>query len=203
MKLVVFGATGNTGLALLEQATKLGHQVTAFARSTDKLAGIPNIAIVTGSIFDEAQVTSAIRGHDAVLSCLGTRPWRHENICSDGTRVIAKAMAATGVKRLVVLSTQGAGDSEVGTLAKPFASLILGRAFRDKEVMERELEATTLDWIVVRPGLLSNAKGRGSWRVSTTNELKGGKIARADVATFMLQQLDSRDYVGKRPVVVW
>ncbi len=201
MKLIVFGATGNTGLALLEQAPKLGHQVTAFARSADKLSGIADIAI--GSVLDESTVTDAIRGHDAVLTCLGTRPWKHENICSEGTRVIAKAMQATGVKRLIALSTQGAGDSEVGTFAKPFASLILGRAFRDKEVMERDLEATSLDWIVVRPGLLNNSKGRGSWRVSTTNELKGGKISRADVAAFMLQQLEPRDLVGKRPVIVW
>ncbi len=198
MKLIVFGATGNTGLEILKQAPALGHAVTAFARST-KLPGVT----ITGSVLDETAVTDAIRGHDAVLSCLGTRPWRHENICSDGVRAIAKAMQTTGVKRLIALSTQGAGDSEVATLMKPLASVVLGRAFRDKEVMERELESTQLDWIVVRPGLLTNGAGRGTWRVSTTNELRGGKIARADVAAFMLQQLEARDYVGKRPVIVY
>ncbi len=199
MKLIVFGATGNTGLEILKQAPALGHRVTAFARS-NKLS---EVTVVTGSVLDETAVTDAIRGHDVVLSCLGTRPWRHENICSDGVRVIAKAMQTTGVKRLIALSTQGAGDSEVATLMKPLASVVLGRAFRDKEVMERELESTQLDWIVVRPGLLTNAAGRGKWRVSTANELRGGKIARADVATFMLQQLEARDYVGKRPVIVY
>jgi putative NADH-flavin reductase len=198
MKLIVFGATGATGLEILKQAPALGHTVTSFARSN----ALPG-TVITGSVLDEAAVTDAIRGHDVVLSCLGTRPWRHENICSDGIRVIAKAMQATGVKRLIALSTQGAGDSEVGTLAKPFARVILGRAFKDKEVMERELEGTSLDWVVVRPGILTNGAGRGTWRVSTTNELRGGKIARADVAAFMLQQLEAREYVGKRPVIVY
>jgi putative NADH-flavin reductase len=203
MKLIVFGATGNTGLALLEQAPKQGHQVTAFARSADKLAGIPDITIVTGDVLDEAQVTEAIRGHDVVLSCLGTRPWRHTNICSDGIRVIASAMGKVGIKRVIALSTQGIGDSSLGLFGRMGAALILRKAFADKAVMERALEATDLDWIVVRPGLLTNGKPRGTWRVSLTNELRGGTIARADVAAFMLQQLTADEYVRKRPVIVY
>ncbi len=77
---------------ILKQAPALGHRVTAFARS-NKLS---DVTVVTGSVLDEIAVTNAIRGHDAVPSCLGTRPWRHENICSEGVRVIAKAMQTTG-----------------------------------------------------------------------------------------------------------
>jgi putative NADH-flavin reductase len=203
MKLIVFGATGNTGLAVLAQAPKLGHSVTAFARTADKLAGIPDITVVTGDVLDEAQVTAAIRGHDVVLSCLGTRPWRHTNICSDGARVITKAMVAAGVKRLIALSTQGIGDSTLGTFGKLGAGLVLRKAFADKAVMETELEGSGVDWIVVRPGLLTNGAARGTWRTSIDNSLHGGKIARADVAAFMLQQLAADQFLRKRPVIVW
>lgn len=202
MKLIVFGATGNTGLECLKQGRAAGHEMTAFARSADKLAGT-EARIVTGDVLDVAAVTEAIRGHDVVLSCLGTRPWRHTDICSDGTRVIVQAMTAAGVKRLVVLSTQGIGDSTLGMLGRMGAAVVLRKAFADKAVMETELESTTLDWIVVRPGLLNNAKPRGSWRTSIDNSIHGGKIARADVAAFMLQQLTAGEYLRKRPVIVW
>ena len=203
MKLIVFGATGNTGVEVLRQGRDRGHTMTAFVRSADKLAGIDGITVTTGDVLDETQVTTAIRGHDVVLSCLGTRPWRHTDICSGGTRVIAAAMRAAGVKRLIVLSTQGIGDSTLGALGKVGAAVVLRKAFRDKAVMEDELATTDLDWIVVRPGLLTNGKPRGSWRSSIDNTLHGGKIARADVAAFMLQQLSSDEWLRKRPVIVY
>jgi hypothetical protein len=69
--------------------------------------------------------------------------------------------------------------------------------------MEDELAATDRDWIVVRPGLLTSGKPRGEWRTCVDDSIHGGKIARADVAAFMLQQLGSDDFVRQRPVLVW
>jgi putative NADH-flavin reductase len=204
MKLVVFGATGGTGLALLDQAPRIGYEVTAFVRNPDKL-GAPRegVRVMAGDVLDEAMVTAAIRGCDAVLSALGTRPWKHRDICSGGTRVIAAAMASTGVKRIVVLSSQGVGGSPMGLGGRIFAALLLRKSFRDKQRMEDELAAGTLDWIVVRPGLLTNGKPRGTWRTADDNSIVGGKIGRADVAAFMLQQLASDTWVRRRPVLVW
>jgi putative NADH-flavin reductase len=204
MKLIVFGGTGKTGLALIEQAADAGHAVTAFVRSPGKLGALRDRArVVTGDIFDEAAVTEAVRGHDAVLSGLGTRPWRHVDICSRGTRVIAAAMRAGGVRRIIALSSQGVGDSEVTLLGRLAGSTVLRRAFRDKRIMEDDLAAGELDWIVVRPGILVTRAPRGRWRTAVDNSIRSGRIARADVAAFMLQQLTSDEWLHKRPVLVW
>ncbi len=204
MKVIVFGATANTGLQLLEQGLAAGHEMTAFVRSADKLGSLGDrVRVITGDVLDEAQVSETIRGHDVVLSCLGTRPWKHFDICTHATRVISKAMAVAGVKRLIVLSTQGIGDSTLGPLAKVGAAIVLRRAFADKLVMEGELESGALDWTAVRPGLLTNGKPRGAWRTCIDNSIHGGKIARADVAAFVLQQLASDEWLRKHPVIVY
>jgi putative NADH-flavin reductase len=173
-----------------DQAIAAGHEVT---RSTVRF----------GSEGDLAQATELLRGHDVVISCLGTRPWRHVDICSGGTRVICAAMAAAGVRRLIVMSSLGVGDSKIGGVEGAIANALLGRSFRDKGKMEEELRATTLDWVCVRPGRLTNGPARGIWRTADDGSLVGGKISRADVAAFMLAQLTLDEWVRRRPVLVW
>ncbi|MEO7092432.1 MAG: NAD(P)H-binding protein, partial [Polyangiales bacterium] len=97
MRLVVFGATGATGKLVVEQAIAAGHEVTLSK-------------VRFGTEGELAQTTELVGGHDVVLSCLGTRPWKHVNICSEGTRVIAAAMGGAGVRRLIAMSSQGVGD---------------------------------------------------------------------------------------------
>jgi putative NADH-flavin reductase len=202
MRLIVFGASGGTGRAVVEQASAVGHEVTAFVRSPDFTA-VPAVNIVRGSVLDRSAVTAAVRGHDAVFSALGTRPWRHEDISSQGTAVISAAMAAAGVHRIIVVSTQGIGNSSVGTMTKPIVALILRKAFHDKAMMEEALAATDLEWTIVRPGLLTNGKPRGEWRTDDQGVLRGGKIARADVAAFVVKELTEKQWVRKRPTLVW
>jgi hypothetical protein len=90
-----------------------------------------------------------------------------------------------------------------GGIAGLGASLLLAKSFRDKHAMEVMLADSDREWIAVRPGILTNGKPRGVWRTDVDGELRSGKIARADVAAFMLQQLASDDWLRKRPVIVW
>jgi putative NADH-flavin reductase len=76
-------------------------------------------------------------------------------------------------------------------------------AFTDKAVMEELLAAGDLEWTCVRPGMLTNGAARGTWRVADGGELVGGKIARADVAAFMLVEAAKREWLRKRPTIVW
>jgi putative NADH-flavin reductase len=158
---------------------------------------------VSGDVFDPVTVPDAIRGHDAVVSALGTRPWRHVDVCSGGIASIIPAMQAAGVKRVIAMSSQGVGDSKITGIGALGASLFLAKAFRDKQAMEIKLVDSDREWIVVRPGLLTNGKPRGTWRAADDGTLTSGKIARADVAAFMLQQLVSDEWLRKRPVIVW
>ena len=199
MKLIVFGATGGTGLSIIDQALAAGHEVTAFARSPfDSKA-----RVVQGNVLDPAQVADAIRGHDVVFSCLGTRPWRHTNICSEGAISIMAAMKTAGVRRFIAISTQGIGDSKMAWWGRIGAGLFLRKAFADKDRMEKIIAVSDLDWIIVRPGFMTSGKPRGKWRVADDGSIVGGMICRADVATFMLQQIESTEWLRRRPVVVW
>jgi len=229
MKVIVFGATGNTGRALLEQGAAAGHEMTAFTRkplaprrvrpssaaaAAPALPGSPAASnssaepeprVIMGDVLDLAAVAAAVKGHDAVMSCLGTRPWRHVDICSGGIATIIPAMKAAGVRRIVAMSSLGVGEKNEprgGVVIRLGGWLILRKAFRDKLAMERALAQTELDWVVVRPGFLTDGKPKAKWRVADDGSLSGGTISRADTAAFMLQQLTSNEWLRKRPVLV-
>ena len=116
-------------------------------------------------------------------------------------------MARHGTRRIVAISTFGAGDSRtrVGWFARRLLfGLVLRSEVADKEAMERELASTGLDWTVVRVGLLGDGAARGSWRASDDGSIQGmGTIARADVAAFMLEQLESERWIRRRPEVMY
>ena len=203
MKLIVFGASGGTGRALLEQGAAAGHEMTAFVRKPLPPSHPPPPQhVIEADVLDPGAVAAAVRGHDVVLSCLGTRPWRHVDICSQGIATIIPAMKAAGVKRIIAMSSIGVGEPKAGLVVRIGGAILLRKAFRDKLKMEQALEQTDLDWVVVRPGFLTDGKARGKWRAADDGSLKGGMITRVDTAAFMLQQLTSNEWVRRRPVIV-
>jgi putative NADH-flavin reductase len=208
MRIIVFGPTGGTGRQLVSQGLATGHKVTAFTRSPAAIAPRAGLTILAGQTRDSSAVERAIAGQDAVLCALGGRPWRRRaRVCSGAVRNIASSMTKLGVRRIVAISTFGAGDSrpQVGWFAgNVLFGFVLRSEVTDKEAMESELAATDLEWTVVRVGLLTNGAARGTWRAADDGSILGmGKIARADVAAFMLDELESDTWIRRRPVVMY
>jgi putative NADH-flavin reductase len=205
MKIIVFGPTGGTGQELLRQAIAAGHEVTAFARNPQTIETRGQLKVVAGDVFDAAAVERAIAGHDAVLSALGGRPWRRTEVCSRAIRNITGGMSWHGVRRIIAISTFGAGETRthVGWLARhALFGIVLRTEVADKEAMENALAASNLDWVVVRIGVLSGDTPRGEWRAADDGSIRGmGKIARADVAAFMLAQLERDTWLRRKPVI--
>jgi putative NADH-flavin reductase len=207
MKIAVFGASGGTGRHIVAQALAAGHAVTALVRDPAAFAARPGLAVVAGSAGDPGAVARAIAASDAVLCALGGRPWRRrERVCSTAMAHIVSAMGAAGVRRVVAISTFGAGDTRrhVGWLARSVLfGLVLRSEVADKEAMEAQLAASALDWTVVRVGVLADGDGRGRWRAADDGSIRGmGKVARADVAAFMLAQVESDAWLRRRPVLM-
>jgi len=209
-RILVIGATGGTGRQLVAQALARGYSVTAFVRDPARL-GVdhPALTVVEGDVLDYRSVESAVRGHDAVLSALGhKRFFGPTRILSDGTRNILRAVQAHGVRRLVCETSLGIGDStgRMGLYYTLFTiPVVLPFYFWDKARQERLIAASPADWVIVRPGLLSNAAARGRCRHGRGI---GGffwtaRISRADVAAFMLDQLESDRYARSAPGVCW
>ena len=208
MNLLIFGATGGTGRAIVAQALEQGHRVTAFARNPDAIkTEHENLIVVQGDILDYASVERAVKGQDAVLSALGAKAIRRNTNISDGTRNIIKAMEKYEVKRFVFVSSISIGDSkpQQRQLGLPYKTIIiplLGQnMFQDKEIQERYIMQSRLDWVIVRPAVLTNGPRAGVYRsgFSVTDTSIRAKISRADVADFMLKQLTDDTYVHKTP----
>ncbi len=123
---------------------------------------------------------------------------------SRATRVLVAAMTETGVKRLICLTGFGAGDSrgKGGPLYTAAFRLFLGRAYADKDVQEAIVRASALDWVIVRPVILTNGPATGAYRVLVDpKDWRCGFIARADVADFLVRQIDDDTYLGRTPVL--
>lgn len=103
MKLTVFGATGKSGQILVRKALEAGHELTAFARTPEKLdARHDRLSVVKGDALDAAAVAEAIRGSDAVVSLIGVNPKSLEPVFAASVANMIAGMRAAGVRRLVL-----------------------------------------------------------------------------------------------------
>lgn len=141
MKLLIFGASGGTGLELVQQALDQGHTVTAFVRNPRKLPIQHNrLRVVQGDILDAHAVAEAVKGHDAVISALGHKRWIVKTtILSEGAGNIIAAMKKHGVKRFICVTSLGVGESrgKLGLYYTLFLiPLLLYFYFKDKELQE-------------------------------------------------------------------
>ena len=207
-RVLIVGATGGTGRHLVAQALERGFTVTALVRNPSRLpVAHPRLTIVRGNVLDAASVEVAMRGQEAVLSALGHKRYFYPTrILSEGTSNILRAMGTHRVRRLVCETSLGIGDSagRMGLYYTLFViPLILPFYFWDKTRQERVIARSEVDWVIVRPGALTNGAKRGSVRHDSRvgSFLWTVRISRADVAEFMLEQLASDTYQRAAPSV--
>jgi len=208
MKLALFGATGGTGRHLTDQALAAGHTVTALVRDPRRIQPRRRLVVLAGDARDGEAVEQVVAGQDAVVCTLGGRPWRRrERVCSTAMPHIVAAMRRQSVQRIVAISTFGAGETrpQVGVLTRlAVFGLILRSEVADKEAMEAELAGSEHLWTIVRVGVLSEEPGRGVYRARDDGTIQGmGTISRADVAHFILAELQAGRWVRRRPALVY
>ncbi len=208
MKILLIGATGPTGQQILTRALAQGHQVTALARHPDKLTiGSERLLVVQGDVLNESSLEQAMTDQDAVICALGlslTDSRKPTTVYSTGTRNIITAMDKKGVRRLVCITGIGSGDSRGHGgffYDRIFLPLILNQGYIDKTRQEEEIKRSDLDWVITRPAQLTNGAAKGNYRVLLDGNYTTKTIARADVATFVLEQLSSNQYLKKTPVI--
>jgi len=209
-RVLIVGVTGGTGRELVEQALLRGYAVTAMARDPGRIrVEHPRLTVVSGDVLDEARVEAAVRGQDAVLCALGHKRWfGPTRILSRGTRNLLAAMEARGIRRFVCVTSLGIGDSafRLGLLYTFFViPAILPFYFWDKTRQERAIAAGRADWVIVRPGALTGGAKRGRLTTGRTvgHLFRTVRVSRADVASFMLDQLESDAYLRSAAGVAW
>jgi putative NADH-flavin reductase len=197
LRIALFGATGGTGSLVLRQALEAGHHVTALVRSPEKLLiSHENLTVVVGSALDHVAVSETVKGSDAVICALGAPPRSKAGIRERGTRVIVDAMQDTGVSRLVVQSSHGIGETgrELPLVMRWFiVPFYLKNAFADHERQEDVVRASDLDWTIARPPHLTDGDGAGTlvYGADFDPDVMTMKVDRADVARFLIRQVES------------
>jgi uncharacterized protein YbjT (DUF2867 family) len=200
MNITIFGATGTIGRLVVDQALADGHDVTAFTRDAARVtAKHDRLQVVEGDVTDPAACLPAVKDADAVVVVLGAG--RKGEVREAGTRAVVAAMKQAGGGRLVCQSTLGIGSS------RPHLNLwwkyvmfgaLLRPAYADHVRQERVVEESDLDWTIVRPSAFAD-QSPGPVRHGFAGSESGLrlKIARADVAAFLLGQLEDETYLRR------
>ena len=207
--ILVIGASKGIGLETVRQALEAGHSVRALARSANNMGlADPRLEKVRGDALNATDVTAALKGVSVVIQTLGIRVgemFRPVHLFSDATRVLINSMTTSGVRRLVCVTGFGAGDSQasISVLQRIPFQLVFGRAYQDKSLQERLLKESALEWTIVRPGVLTGAKRTGHYKVlDQPSQWRNGMIGRADVADFLVRQINSPAGIRKEYVLV-
>jgi putative NADH-flavin reductase len=201
MKLLLLGATGPTGLQVAAQAVDAGHHVTALVRSPERLSQLDDrLTVLVGDVTDEKEVAKAAVGQDAVLSTMGSGKSLTSDIVGRTVDAIIPVLHEAGVGRLIFLSAFGVGRTyaQASLPQRLFYRTMLRKLFADKEQADRKLLASALDVTLVYPVTLTNRPFTGAYRVGERFDFKGmPRISRADVAHFMLSQLNDPTWSGR------
>ena len=206
-RLLVLGATGGTGQHVVAQAVRRGLEVTAFVREASRLTiESERLRVQMGDITgDEALLASAMNGQDAVISVLGVgKSFKSGSVIGQAIPRILRSMEAAGVRRLVFTSAFGVGETrrDAPPIPRLFMSTLLRDVYRDKAAGEVALHRSLLDWTIVYPTGLVDRPGTGQYRVGERLALRGfPTIARADLAEFLVDQVDEVKYVRKGVLV--
>lgn len=196
MKITVIGGSQGTGRNVAEQARDAGNDVTVVSRSGKVPDGVRS---VVGDATDPKVAEEAIAGADAVVITVGGSKGspRHR---TDVTKAAIEAMRRAGVRRLVVQSSLGAGDSgqQLPQPFRLFAKVALAKPIADHNAQEDVVRASGLDWTIVRPPGLTDQPATGEWLALEVGDggTLNGRISRADLAAFILASLDS-DAAGR------
>lgn len=208
LNIVVFGASGATGQQLVSQALAAGHIVTAFVRNPEKLTiAHERLRILQGNVKNYTAVENAIQQQQAVISALGvSKTFRHDPAVIQGVQHIVKAMRKYQVKRLVYQSTFGVAEcrADFGFFARKVLPVFLHKEFEDHALKESLIRQSNLDFVIVRPVVLTNGPKTGNYRHGEKIVFRSliSTISRADVADFMLRQINGSSYLYKTPRVM-
>lgn len=207
MKIAIFGGTGRTGRHVVEQALAAGHDVVALTRDPQKLASAgQRLTVVQGDARDAAAVARVVAGAEAVVSVLGPTSNRAERAVTEATRNILAAMTQHGIRRLVLSTGAGVRDPNdapgpVDRLIGVLLKLVSRNVYEDMAGAVDVVRASDVDWTIVRVPMLTDGPRSGRVAAAYVGKGTGMRISRADLAAFLLEQVEDRRFVRQAPAI--
>jgi nucleoside-diphosphate-sugar epimerase len=210
MRIVIFGANGQTGRLLTRRALDAGHTAVAVTRRPDGFPfADPRLTVAGADVRDASSLVDVVDGADAVLSTLGV-PFSFKPIdtYSVGMRNVIEAMQKTSVRRLVIVSSTGAyhypgrRDTPLSLrLFEPVITRTIGKTtYDDQRRMEDIVRDSGLDWTIVRPSGLFDLPEPTNYVAGEADPV-GGFTARIDLADYMIKLAADPSAAGKTVVV--
>jgi uncharacterized protein YbjT (DUF2867 family) len=210
-RILVIGASHGIGQAVCLLAVASGHQVRAMSRSgrvpVDNRAQYEPFV---GDACRSSDVARALEGIDVVVQTLGVGPsldllLKPVTLFSESTRILLLEMKKAGVQKLIAVTGFGAGDSAgaINVLQRfPFL-MLLKNIYDNKSIQEQLIIESDLDWLIVRPGILTNGRLSGKCRVlMSAREWRNGIVSRLDVAEFIVRRISGNALGREKPVLI-
>lgn len=208
MRITIFGATGGTGKQLVEQALAEGNEIVAYIRNPTKLhINHEHLKVIQGELADEPLIESAVSGADAVISALGPRGGSKNKPITQGMQNIITAMKKQNVRRLVITSTLSPKDPNdpLNFRTKAMVNLVkvtMRNAYKDIVSTAETVRNSDLDWTIVRLTMINNNPKSGKVKVGYVGKGEVGTwISRADLAEFLLRQVQDTKYLRQAPAI--
>lgn len=209
MKIGIIGASKGIGYSLLNLALEEGHEVSALLRDPSKI-DLTNsrLNIIKGDIRDLDSVKSVVTGQDAICICIGISPTNKPvDVFSKGAENVISAMDSQSKQKLISVTGIGAGETKGhgGFLYDRILNpLLLKTIYADKDRQETIIKSSNVEWLIVRPGFLTNGERTGTYRViDDLSGITAGNISRLDVGDFILKQLANPTHFGKTPLLMY
>lgn len=207
-KIALFGATGKTGNHFLKLALEAGYEVKVLVRNPDKLKDKNDkLSVIKGDVLNQEDVETTVKDCDLVVSLFGHVKDSPAYLQTNGTQNIVKSMRANKLKKLVSLSGGGLPfpekdepkfiDKTIRFIMKVAFSKMLNDAIEHHKVLEK----SNLDWVIVRGPRLTDDEKLGKYKIGWVGVNAGTKIARADLADFILKQLENNQFIKQMPFV--
>jgi len=208
MKIVLIGATGFVGSAILNEMLQRGHEVTAVARDPKKLPAHASLHAHDVDVYNVDEIARLVQGHDAVISAFNPG-WNNPDIYNlqlKGTRAIINGVKKAGVKRLLFVG--GSGSLEVkpgvqGVDLPGFPAQYKQGALATRDALNMLRQETTLDWSVLSPSAdLFPGERTGRFRLGTDQLLRAAdgesRISLGDFAMAMIDEVENPTHIQRR-----
>jgi putative NADH-flavin reductase len=200
MNISIIGAGAGIGLESVKQALEKGHTVTALSTKTDQIPDHPNLTKIKGSATSPIDLKKAIKDSDAVLITVGTKNKKATTLFSDiANTLINVSCELSFLSPVLVITGFGAGESKgyLSFFMRTVISLFLKEQYINKTEMEEMITESTLKWEIIRPGMLTNGDATSSYKVLSKLQkgMKVGKISRADVANFLVNEAENQRFL--------
>lgn len=211
--IALIGATARSGREIIKQGLAQGYAIKGLARSPAKLAiEHPNLQLFQGDVRDQASLEAMLAGDEVVICMVGfptpsdpTADIGPVDIYTVMGRNLIAAMKNKGNQRLIMASSTGVEHrTAVDSERPPAEDLTAGwrwnarYLYNDMYEMEQMIRGSGLDFILLRPGFLSQAPARNDIRLSLQGNTPPARVVTyPDFAAFILDNLVSDDYLNK------